>query len=1085
MSESSNVPQATGDTAFNATTANPNQLAAYVESALIQYERDGTTDNDLWLNFAEDFESFTVDSFSQLSRTHRSLLQRLRNFLRYGGVYVAMNTKRITIAQALMACLEEEEKHTWTEEDIHETVEDNSDAIRSPRLRNMISNLKSGKPLSGFTPSEANKSSSPTSQSQLETEVADRTHPHVNTTSLFPEATPHANMPSGPTIPSLSSLSSGPSTVPMAAENPSPGRTKPPATTSPSPAASTYGKELANMAKMYNEEQKYSGTGGGETLVQELNIFYNTCWRVGIQPDGYSFAFPTMLKGMALDFYFNNNLAHLPFDSACNQVREFFEGPVFEQQNLAEWNSLSLKGIILTNQEKSTSECLRLLLNKLSGLQHGLMPTLRGIDFLHNKVVTACQGVPACRYGVSDPPRQLGPLINKLQSSITAYEKENPTPTSSSQFFTDRRYYRHKDTNTNNRRCFVCGKEGCRSWKHPDKEKNNARAKLGKVRQYLADIDDDDEEEQPPEEESPLDRIFHAITMDDHAQEEDKDSTAFFVRTTNLLSNQACRHAVDPHNTPSEKNPISPFTYKEVETTAPNYHYGASDFMGVVIDTGASKRSTAGYRQYKALASNTNLPLDTSKQGMVYVQFGIGATSSIGSITVSTPIGEVEFHVVNVDTPFLLCLADMDRLGVYYNNVKDLLVGPNISLRVVRRFGHAFLLWDTHLHLYIQDSLAYDPCYLTSTELRQLHRRFGHPSVDRFYRVLQRAGHDAVSREELGKISRVCEYCQKYGRSPGRFRFQLKDDIDFNYSIVVDIMYIDGQPLLHIVDEATRFQNGRWLQNLTSKHTWEVLRLCWIDTYLGPPDLITHDAGKNFVSKEFQQYAANVGSATKGVPVEAHNSIGMVERYHEPVRRIFRIVTLEIPGIERDMALQMTFKAINDTAGPDGLVPTLLVFGAYPRLTESDAPSPTLTQRAQALRKAMDEVRRIRAERHVRDTLRFRNGPRTTAVQELPLNSSVLVWREGPPGHWSGPHSLLAQDGETCTVDINGPTKLRSTVVKPYYHENSDDTTPVPPTTDPPPPITETTEQAPLSGFHPMETRYRGRGRPRLHPDSV
>lgn len=29
---------------------------------------------------------------------------------------------------------------------------------------------------------------------------------------------------------------------------------------------------------------------------------------------------------------------------------------------------------------------------------------------------------------------------------------------------------------------------------------------------------------------------------------------------------------------------------------------------------------------------------------------------------------------------------------------------------------------------------------------------------------------------------------------------------------------------------------------------------------------------------------------------------------------------------------QMAFKAVNDTAGPDGLVPTLFVFGAYPRI---------------------------------------------------------------------------------------------------------------------------------------------------------
>jgi hypothetical protein len=42
----------------------------------------------------------------------------------------------------------------------------------------------------------------------------------------------------------------------------------------------------------------------------------------------------------------------------------------------------------------------------------------------------------------------------------------------------------------------------------------------------------------------------------------------------------------------------------------------------------------------------------------------------------------------------------------------------------------------------------------------------------------------------------------------------------------VDIMYIHGQPLLHIVDEGTRFQSGRWLVNISAKHTWDKLREC-------------------------------------------------------------------------------------------------------------------------------------------------------------------------------------------------------------------------------------------------------------------
>jgi hypothetical protein len=79
--------------------------------------------------------------------------------------------------------------------------------------------------------------------------------------------------------------------------------------------------------------------------------------------------------------------------------------------------------------------------------------------------------------------------------------------------------------------------------------------------------------------------------------------------------------------------------------------------------------------------------------------------------------------------------------------------------------------------------------------------------------------------------------------------------------------------------------------------------MCWIDTYLGPLDLITHNTGKNFVSKEFKQYASTIGINTKGVLVKAYNSISIVERYHGLLRRVYQIITVEIPSINKDMAL--------------------------------------------------------------------------------------------------------------------------------------------------------------------------------------
>jgi len=94
--------------------------------------------------------------------------------------------------------------------------------------------------------------------------------------------------------------------------------------------------------------------------------------------------------------------------------------------------------------------------------------------------------------------------------------------------------------------------------------------------------------------------------------------------------------------------------------------------------------------------------------------------------------------------------------------------------------------------------------------------------------------------------------------------------------------------------------------------------------------VITHNTGKNFISREFKQYAVNIGTTIKSVPVEAYNLISIVERYHGPLRRIYHIITSKILGIDKDMALQIAFKAINNSIGLDGLIPTLLVFRAYP-----------------------------------------------------------------------------------------------------------------------------------------------------------
>ena len=101
-----------------------------------------------------------------------------------------------------------------------------------------------------------------------------------------------------------------------------------------------------------------------------------------------------------------------------------------------------------------------------------------------------------------------------------------------------------------------------------------------------------------------------------------------------------------------------------------------------MVDTSASYWSTAGYGQYLAYKRLSNTNIDTTQAGVANVQFGIGQTASLGSITINTPIGNIDFHVVQADTPFLLCLVDIDNLWTYYNNVTDMLITPSRKLLI-------------------------------------------------------------------------------------------------------------------------------------------------------------------------------------------------------------------------------------------------------------------------------------------------------------------------------------------------------------------------------------------------------------------
>lgn len=72
-----------------------------------------------------------------------------------------------------------------------------------------------------------------------------------------------------------------------------------------------------------------------------------------------------------------------------------------------------------------------------------------------------------------------------------------------------------------------------------------------------------------------------------------------------------------------------------------------------------------------------------------------------------------------------------------------------------------------------------------------------------------------------------------------------------------------------------------------------------------------------------------------------HNSMARGETYHMPLRRVFRILHERHPNIQRAILLQYAVKSQNDTMGPNGLVPYLIIFRTIPSfpMTTIDVPA--------------------------------------------------------------------------------------------------------------------------------------------------
>lgn len=243
----------------------------------------------------------------------------------------------------------------------------------------------------------------------------------------------------------------------------------------------------------------------------------------------------------------------------------------------------------------------------------------------------------------------------------------------------------------------------------------------------------------------------------------------------------------------------------------------------------------------------------------------------------------INVDVVPVDVPFFVGLDILDRFRlniITVNNTLDSTLA-GWSIPPERKIGHIYLSWTK------EDNILF-----TKSELLKLHRGFHHPAGKRLHALLTKTKVDNLDHDTLkilAKINKACHTCQKFGSKPVTFKASLPPNKSvFRDELSLNLQWIDGDAVLHVVDTVTKFSTATFLDQYghSTEGLWTAFVECWCTLYTGFPNSLRTDSGSAFTSPRWKEIADSAGITMQISGVESHNSLGAGETLHHPLRQI-------------------------------------------------------------------------------------------------------------------------------------------------------------------------------------------------------
>jgi hypothetical protein len=400
---------------------------------------------------------------------------------------------------------------------------------------------------------------------------------------------------------------------------------------------------------------------------------------------------------------------------------------------LTKWQIMHIDNVIVVNSNLFLIECLQKLCIDLDNVQKKLNSDYHDSNQMRKILIQTCRNHSILLIELHNSSSKFSDLINAFYFNIVNYESVNKKNNTYFQSiciidyiyfhdhnFIDKQYHREFElfNNCDNRKflinsrsrnkfsirvskkCFVCDKFNRWSTNHTKKKRDDFKKRFAnrnlkwksrqkfkrRLKQFIIEFEDNQNENFIIQffEELNIDFeiSFDNISINEFVIELDSETKSFLIvvdliddsKTISaiiiMLANKIFKHKLTSMNIIIVSlNSIS-YTYNIFIASK----YDDRKFKNILSDHDATDFSTKNIEQFTILQRISKTTLILNKKRITFFKFDIDEILFIDIVNLNISVDVITFHIVFVQTSFLLCLVDMNCLRLYFNNLINMLI---------------------------------------------------------------------------------------------------------------------------------------------------------------------------------------------------------------------------------------------------------------------------------------------------------------------------------------------------------------------------------------------------------------------------